>query len=471
MFKKLLSTTAAYPLGNAQQRRLLKVGSGPYSGRLAAVIQASPSTLQLVFSDAPYLTWSTPLDIATDCENGVSDAVMDADGNIHLVYPETGTGYLVTRKLTFTGGNWGVGAKSVIYNGASSFTPSLGIEPSGKLWVAWCRYSAPNRFVHVKSSTDGGSVWGSGAADPGQELTSGAFFEYAKLLVAPDQVHVIATYGGDRIVMRSIPIAGGEWSSEGTIASGTSGFTDGFDAAVRSDGLVAVVYNDSQFRYREFDGVSWGGITTLASTPVEFPQVLFRDQVPVVSYITSWSGLQRIMMVVQRSGGSFGAHVPLDSRAKIFDSVILWNAPTGIYQDVTDEAGSVSSGDLLHASSGALCKNAGDQIYLGMANRFRYAEFGLSTVGTGGTISYTYWDGSNWRGFTPGNGSSNLDQSDVKLVLWDDFSEIPADWQKRTVFGENLFWVKLEVQSAYATGPVGSHVTAISELSRIIFRR
>ncbi len=471
MYKKLLSTSAAYPLGNSHQRRLFKVGSGPYSGRLVAIIQSSPTSLHLVYSDPPFVNWSSPLEIAADCADSVCDAAMDLNGNIQVVYPESGTDHLVTRRLTFAGGNWSVGAKSVIYDGAPCFTPTLGVEPSGKHWVAWCRYAAPNRFVQVKSSIDDGATWGSGATDPGVQLTAGAFVEYAKLLVAPDQIYVIAAYGGDRLVMRSIPINGGSWSAEFTIASGMSGFTDAFDAAVRSDGLVAVIYNDTQFRYREFDGVNWGGIVTLANAPVESPQILFRDQVPVVSYLAGWSGLQRSMKVVQRSAGSFGAHVPLDSRAKTFDSVILLNAPTGVYQDVTDEAGTMAVGDLAHAASAAMLKNAGDQIYLGMENRFRYAEFGLSTVGAGGTVSYTYWDGSNWRGFSPINGASNLDQSDVKILLWDDFSTIPEDWQKRAVSGRNLFWVKLEVLSAYSTGPVGSHVAAISELSRIIFRR
>jgi hypothetical protein len=240
---------------------------------------------------------------------------------------------------------------------------------------------------------------------------------------------------------------------------------------VRSDGLVAVVYNDTQFRYREFDGVNWGGVVTLNNLVVESPQLVFRRQIPVVAFIASWSGLQRIMRVTERSSGIFCTPVPLEARAKTFDGVVLFNASSGTYQEVTGAAGNVTTADVLHSASNSLLKNIGDQVYLGMDDRFRYAGFSLATAGSGGTVSYSYWDGSNWRGITPASGSSSLDQTDVKLLLWDDFSSVPSDWQKKSISGKTQFWVRLEVQSAFATGPVGSHITAISEIQHLTFRR
>lgn len=471
MYKKLVTTTATTSLGVSQQRRLFKLESGPYLGRMAAIVQTSPTEIKLVFADPPYTSWSSPYLLANDAEDGAFDAVMDTAGNIQVVYIEGGNGYLVTKRLTLSAGVWSVGAKCVVYSGAQAMTPSLGIEPGGKLWVAWCRYAAPNRFVHVKNSSDSGIIWGSGDSDSGEQLSSGATFANPKLLVAPNQIHVIVAFGGSRIAMRSLPIAGGSWSDEFAIASGASGFTEAFDAAVRSDGLVAVVYNDTQFRYREFDGVNWGGVVTLNNLVVESPQLVFRRQIPVVAFIASWSGLQRIMRVTERSSGSFSTAVPLEARAKTFDSVVLFNAGSGTYQEVTGAAGSVTTADVFHSASNALLKNIGDQVYLGMDDRFRYAGFSLVTAGVGGSVSYSYWDGSNWRGITPASGSSSLDQTDVKLLLWDDFSSVPSDWQKKSLSGKTQFWVRMEVQSAFATGPVGSHITTISEIQHLTFRR
>jgi hypothetical protein len=471
MYKKLLATTSTAGIGVSQQRRLFKIESGPYLGRMAALVQTSAAEIKLIYADPPYTNWSSPFLLANDADDSAFDAVLDSSGNIQLVYGENGIGYLVTRRLSFSARVWNVGTKSVVYNGPQTFTPSIGIEPSGKLWVAWCRYTAPNRVVYVKSSSDNGATWGTGAGDAGQQLSSGSPSENAKLLVAPDQIHVVIAYGGSRIVMRSLPIAGGTWSDEVTIASGGSGFTEAFDAAVRSDGLVAVVYNDTQFRYREFDGINWGGIVTLNNLVVESPQLVFRGQIPVVAFIASWSGLQRIMKVTERSSGSFSTPVALETRAKVFDSVILFEASSGIYQEVTAAAGNVTTGDVFHNSSSTLLKHVGDQVFLGMDDRFRYIGLSLSTTGAGGTISYSYWDGLNWRGITPSSGNAYLDQTDSRVLLWDDFSSVPSDWQKKSISGKNQFWVKLEVQSAFATGPVGSHITAISEIQHLTFRR
>jgi hypothetical protein len=471
MHRKLLSSTGSLPLGNAPQKRLLKVASGPYAGRLAALVQSSSTDIKLTFADAPYTSWSTPLTVATDARDADFDATIDGAGNIQIVYGENGTDYLVTRRLTFASGNWGVGSKVTIYSGAASFSPSMAIESSGKIWVTWSRYSAPNKFIQVKSSTDNGAAWGTGAADAGQQITSGNSFEWSRLVITPDHIHVIAVYGNSRIVIRSLPTGGGSWSDEVTVASGGSGFTEHFDAAVRSDGLVGVVYNDSMFRYREFDGVNWGAIVTLNASTVDSPQLFFRGQTPVVVFLQTFDGYQKVMKVTDRGSGSFSTPVPLEQRAKEFDAVVLYEINSGTYQTVTAAASNNTAADLFHSASGCLLKNSGDQIYFGMADRFRYAELSLSTTGQGGALSFAYWDGANWRGFTPASGAAGFDTTNSRMVLWEDFNSIPSDWQKKIVANQNQFWVRVQVLSTFSRGPIGSHATAISALQRVEFRR
>lgn len=473
MQKKIADTTASADtvLGGPTGRKLFKIPSGQYCGRLAALIRTSPTDIRLTFADPPFVAWSSPQLVANDAAEQKFDAVMDSSGNIHVVYPEASTQYLVTRKLTFAGGLWSIGPKVTIFNGDPGYDPSISVEPGGKLWVCWSRFSSPNRLIHAKSSNDSGGTWGAGPSDAGDALSSPSLSSYSRLLVGANDIHVIYTYGNAGLAIRSCPIGGGSWSSEEFIATGNSGFTEQFDAAIRPDGLLAVVYNDTMFRYREFDGVTWGAIITLDALPQTSPQLLFRNNSPVVVYTTGLSGVQKLLTYTQRQPGGFSAAAMLDNRAKPFDTVLLYSQTSASYANVTAAAESATTGDVFHPATNALLKNAGDAVYLGMDRPFRYAQFTLSAPGAGGTVTYSFWDGVHWQAFTPVNGASYFDAADVQLLFWNDYADLPHDWQRKTVDGVSLFWIKIEVVSSYATGPVGSQVTAVSELQHVSFRR
>jgi len=470
MLKKITESTAMRPLGNPFGQKLLEVVSGEYSRRLVALIQTSASELKLTFADPPYVSWSNLQMIVSDAYNGNFDCVMEPDGNIHLAYSETSTNYLVTRKLTFSGGSWSVGSKVTAFNGSQCFDPSIAIEPSGTLWLSFAKFSTPTRSIQIKSSTDSGATWGSGAGDPGTELVGISMSAYAKTLIGPNDIYVVYTEGGQLIAMRSRPISGGSWTSAYTIATGSS-FTNNFDAAINSDGVLAVVYDNLGVYYREYDGSNWGTIVNINETPANSPQVFFRQNVPVVTYLSSFQGMQMVMKYSVRKTGTFTEPTALDSRAKPFDSVILYDVSSGTYEDLTTEAESGVTADVYHSDSGALIKDTGDCAYLGMDAPFRYVHFFLSTAGSGGTVNYSYWDGTGWKALTPASGVSHLDAADVPVLLWDDYLGVPEDWQKYQVNSVNRFWIKIEVVSSYTTGPVGTQISAVSEISRIIFRR
>lgn len=473
MQKKLAETTS-FPgtgIGGVVGHKLFRVASGPFAGRQAALFKVSPGELKLAFADAPYLAWSTPVTVATDCADGNFDAAMDLAGNLYVVYPEVTTWYPASRTLTFAAGAWSVGNKVIVYNGAQGYDPSLAIESSGKLWVAWCRLTTPNRYVQVKESSDGGASWGSGPADAGQTLSGGALQQVAKVLVGTNDLFVVYAAVNAGIAIRSLPLAGGSWTSEYWIASGVSGFGEHLDAAVGPDGRLAVVFNDSQFRYREFDGSNWGALVTLDAVPQYSPQVLFRDSTPVVIHASGFAGSQSLFRFTERRNGVFTAPEPLDPRAGLFDSVLLYHQESGSYANLTAAAASANAGDLLHPSSGCLLKGVGDALYRGMSRPFRYAELLLATTGAGGAISFSYWDGNHWVGFTPASGLSYLDAYDVRLLLFADYGSLPGDWQERTVNGVRRFWIRIETTSAFVTGPVGSQLSAISSIQRLIVRR
>ncbi|MCK4460990.1 MAG: hypothetical protein KAW46_04265, partial [candidate division Zixibacteria bacterium] len=113
----------------------------------------------------------------------------------------------------------------------------------------------------------------------------------------------------------------------------------------------------------------------------------------------------------------------------------------------------------------------GHTMYLGMDRKFRYLRVLLSTVGVGGTLTYSYWDGANWIAFTPAGGNYDFDSSDRELLLWNDYDGTPGGWQKEALEDNERYWVKIQVSTVFTTGPVGSQITSISDVGAIIVRR
>jgi len=470
MQEKILNTTAVNGLGYPTERMLLKVKSGQYTGRLIAILQTAASELKYTYADYPYASWSSPTTIASDASDQPYDCIMDEDFNIHLVYSETSTDYLVTRKLSFINGLWSVGSKVTIYNGATSYYPSLAIETSGKLWVGWTKKIGGVRTPHVKSSSDGGSTWGSGASDAGTALTGGASSAYVKLIIDNSDIHAVYTEATVIIAIRSLPISGGSWTTEYSISSGNY-LLEHFDLALASDMRIGVVWDDQAIKYSEFNGDSWSAISTVNADGGIYPQLSFSVNVPMVLYLSEFANDQKIIMYSARQSDVFSTPAVLDGRAKQFDAVILYEITSSAYEDLTTESSSAATGDIIHSESSAMAKSSGDIIYLGMHEKFRHLNILLSTAGSGGTVSYSYWDGNNWNAFTPAGSGYNLDSTDNDLLLWEDFNNIPQDWQKRIVNNETRLWLKIEVTSTYSTAPVGSQITAISNINALIIRR
>ena len=471
MHKKLAESTAYNPTGLPIGRKIFRIPGGAQAGRMVALMQCSVSEIELSWSDAPYAIWSAPATIANDAADDAFDAQMDNNGNLYVAYVEEVTRNLTFKKVSFADGAWTPETKVTVYNGGSAYTPSIGRESTGKLWVAWSDFQTPNRYIRVKSSIDDGAVWGSGLSDAGTQLTTGDTLAYAKLLVTTTHIRVVATYDNSAIIMRSLSVTGGTWSDEEVIASTTTSFGSDFDAAVADDGRVGVVFNNPHLNYREYDGSSWGGVVPIAEIVGATPQVLFRSGNPVVIFLEGWFGAQKIQMYSDRRSGLFATPEPLDPRATTFDSVLLYNQAASSFVDITTESANAATGDLFHPASSCLLKNQGDQLYLGMQRQFRYLQLLLSTLGSGGTLIFSYWNGSNWQAFVPSSGTVTLDSSPSRIVLWDDYVSIPADWQKSSINGHLQFWVRVEVNSPFVAGPVGSQVTGISEIARAIFRR
>jgi len=112
--------------------------------------------------------------------------------------------------------------------------------------------------------------------------------------------------------------------------------------------------------------------------------------------------------------------------------------------------------------------SSGDGLFLGQSEKFTTAIITLSTIGAGGQVSWYYWDGYDWIAFTPASGIYSFDSSPATVRLFDDESQIPSDWQKCIVGNAAGYWVKVIVNSDFSTGPVGSQITGVQNISYII---
>jgi len=470
MQTKITEITAAEGLGNDYQHKLFEVPAGPYVGRKVAVIQTSPTDIKLTWSDNRGLSWCTPQTIVNDAADGTCDCVITPDGHLQLVYAKQSVCHLVTRRLTFSGGVWSVGGEVTIYSGGQCYDPSIALAPDSTLWASWSLFSSPTRTIRVKSSSDNGAMWGSGAADSGTQISDPALAAESRLLTDRTAVHVFYTDHDTGMRYRSRALGGGEWSSPYIIASGSS-FTRNFDVSVGGDDRIGIAWDNGGLYFREYDGFTWGAIASVDDTPGSPVQLIYQSNVPVIVFLKTFAGSEKVAMYTDRKTGEFATPRPMDNRAKVLDSVVLYHAASQSYHDVTAQAASGSAADVFHSQSGCLLKNAGDIAYVGMDTPFRFTRLNLTTPGVGGTVACSYWDGSNWRAFVPASGANHLNGSWADLLFWQDYRAIPADWQKSLINGATRFWIRILCTSAYTTGPIADQVSAISRLGRLVFRR
>jgi hypothetical protein len=470
MLKHLSEITATLPLGQPTGQKLFRVESGPNINRRVVLFAAAPNAIVLCWSDSPYLSWSAPQTVVSDCDNSSFDAAIDSQGNLIIAYTDLSTAHLVTRRLTLTNGTWTPGSKVTVYDNASGYDPCLRISSTGTLWLAWKRQVVPSSWIYVKSSHDGGLTWGAGSSDAGDQISQAATFVWSRLLIGPADIFVFCTYGNSRITLRSLSIGGGPWGTESTVYT-SSNVSGEFDVALTDSGGLALVLCDALPKYREFDGFTWGAVQQLDSLPAASPQISIHNSNPVIMLISGVGPNQSALKYTARVGGQFQPLDFVDRRARTFDRVLLYHQFSGAFHDATTAAADSMTGDVYHPQSGALVAAVGDRSYVGLDDQFRYLTILLSTIGAGGTVSYNYWDGSGWKIFTPASGASNLLSAAAQILLWNDYESIPRDWQKTTINADRRFWIKIEVTSAYTTAPIAYQITAVSDLKQIAVRR
>ncbi|KAA3634863.1 MAG: hypothetical protein DWP97_06105 [Calditrichaeota bacterium] len=470
MQTKITETINISGLGTPANRKLLKVQSGQYAGRMMAIFKTANSEIKYSSAVNPYSSWSDMVTVASDSANAPFDVTLTASGDVYLVYIETVTNHLAFLKLSITDTGWTVGSKIYIYNGNLTNTPSIVLDKNENAYVTFSRFNGSSFDLQVKSSSDSGANWGSGPSDIGETIITGANLVISKIMTSADNVFVVYTADYQDIKERHRLLTGSSWSTEYTIGSGTAISID-FDAVVLPEGFLGVVYNDDQLIYREFNGVNWSPTVIIDSNSATYPQLRIINNVPVVFYLSEKDSNQIQLMQSSRISGFFSTPQVFETRSDIFDSVLLYDSVSSSFDEKTIEAASNTTADLIHTSSNALLQQAGDQVFIGSDDRFRFLHILLSTAGSGGTLTYSYFDGLNWIAFLPTNGNYQFDTSSRELTLWQDYDNTPETWQKNVVNGVSRFWIKIEATSAFTIAPIGSQLTSISNLKAINVRR
>jgi len=86
MQKYLTDSSATFKAGISSSKRIFKVTSGQYAGRIVILAQTSPTDIKLTHADYPYSEWSSLSNIVGDSVDFPFDAVMDENNNIYLAY-------------------------------------------------------------------------------------------------------------------------------------------------------------------------------------------------------------------------------------------------------------------------------------------------------------------------------------------------------------------------------------------------
>ena len=465
--QKLIDTVSSYYGSGIQtQSKLFKVPSGQYKGRAILVYPLNSSTLVYRCANPPYISWSGPVNIVTNSADFPASGFMDSFGSLYLVYTVQTSLALAMVKLSFVNGAWSIGTVRNVCTMGYNYYPSILKDSINRLWVSWSYYDpVTTRYsVHVKSSTDDGITWGTGESDPGEALTSGSTGCFSQLIFQPSYIRCFYSDGGDILAYRSFELYSAVWSSAVSVYSG-SNIQDDFQVSVSPDNKVGIVFpGNSALLYREFDGLSWSGVMTVDTAVPVSPAIKFSGNVPYVFYGKNIGNNQNQIFYSYKSGSNFVTPIPFLGGAKILDKVFCYDhSATNKYSDRTSEAQNATSADIFHPTSSSLIRDIEDALYLGMNDKFNQARIILSTAGIGGQVVWEYWDGSEWKSSTPYSGAYHLDSLSKLVILWQDLSSVPSDWQMCGVNNSTFFWVRIRVTTGYITAPIGTQVTAIPE--------
>jgi hypothetical protein len=465
MLKLINNSTAFYGSGLSLQKKLFKIKTGSYAGRIVALYPTTPSTIMLSYSDPPYLSWSTPYHVTTDSADYPAGCWMDTNGDIYVAYTADTSLNLMHKKLNFVNGYWSAGNTATIYNADSNYYPGLFKDYYGRLWVCWTRFSGGTCSLHIKISGDEGDTWDFGPDDEGLILATGQNSIFGRFEYLSTYLYCFYTIDENRLANKRIHMNGATWESEVELYNGL-GLGDNFHTSVSDDLKIALAFApEGDLYFKEFDGAVWSGNIEIDSDVSVAPAVKHNGSTAFVFYGKEIGQNQNQFYYCMKSGTGFTSPSSVTGALAVFDKVMCYRPEAmAKYYDRSAPAADDSGADVYHPDSGKLLKDEGDALLLGQFEKFSQVHISLSTAGSGGAVTWHYWDGSNWKNFVPVSGEYNFDSTPSRIRLWQDTGDMPSDWQSSVVAGHSKFWIKVVVSSDFAAAPVGSQITSAEDL-------
>lgn len=127
----------------------------------------------------------------------------------------------------------------------------------------------------------------------------------------------------------------------------------------------------------------------------------------------------------------------------------------GVFADDTVDANSAAANDVpLMPAAPAL----NDAFYFGegfaTSGPFNALRITLGTAGVGGTIAWEYYNGAVWAALAVTDGTNGFLTAGTNYVTW----TIPADMGHVAVNGQDRYWVRARVLTAFAPIPLATQI-------------
>ncbi len=462
MHKVLDLSTASIPSGTPPQRKLLMIDSGPYAGRLFCLYNESPATIAFTWADPPYTIWASPYNQITDSADYPPSACIDSQGNIYIVYVQQTSLNLIFFKMPFVAGMWQSGMPHTVLSEGLGYYPVISRDIDGGLWCGFAYYDTANEYfeARAKYSSNDGVLWGAGPSDPGYLLSnSSTVMPYISINCPGSDAVAVYCESRSSLYLRKFVTV---WQTPIQVYLGDY-IDSNFDCALSNDlklGIAFTPSTENRVYYREYDGVTLGGLQEAHSGDSRSPQIAYHNNKPYIYFAENIGNSRNLPGCAIRQSSGFESVNLIDGMG-LLDSFLIFESTSSIYEDKTDVAASESAGDIFHSASNTMLSSSGDIAFFGRDSKFYSLSVTLSITATGGSIIWEYYDGQNWVAFTPYSGDSDLDQVDTVIYLWNDMANVPDSWQMSKVNSIYKYWIRARVENALSVAPVGSQITAV----------
>lgn len=491
------AVTSTYLIGNSSttgatqsstQRNYVRTSDGTLHSFVQAGTQtwtcngSSKSGLLWSYSSDGGQTWTCGDQLSSDTVIQMfASAVVDSSDNIYVTYSAANSGNNLAydvyfRKLTKgSGSSWTLGSAQTVMdaNLLTSYTYSvIEVEGSNRLWLASRYFDGANYqiVVYYSNNLSDSPTW-TVSKSPLDTPNSNSGYHYPSIVRFGSKIGIVYNAVLPTNVLRwrvrddNDPL--NTWSDD-SVVSNQSLSNSAFTTISDNQGNVYFAQsNGSNIYFSYWNGKVWSATSTVSSSSTNGYYVslasdgtnvwvIYADTYSLSSSLPNYFKLVYKKGVLPYSSADFDAiPSPVVSYHGVLDK--FWSYVGTSYQDDTADAGSTNTADT------RLVSGTGDIVYFGKSERFDSAQWALSTNGSGGAVSWEYWNGTSWAALTSLN-SSNAAFTGSGWITFTD----PLDWAVTKINNEanSYYYIRARATSNYSTVPVGTQLVTIPSYMR-----